>query len=284
MRELGAEVRVVKGDAANAEDVAHALTLVDTDGVALQGIVHAAGIPHTQPLARCTPADLAAVYLAKVRAPLVLLEASRGRSLDFFVLFSSMVSIWGARDQAVYAKPAITFSTTSPSLCRRAGIRATAINWGPVSGGGMMPAGEIAPLAALGMRPLPLSGMADRLAELAAGARAHNQPWWTSTARTSSARHYRNARAAKPFFSRLGRRPVAVQDVRTHRPIPARRSETLDDLAMYIRAEVAADPRLPRQPQNPRGSRPPGFLPKSAWTRSRSFQATQDCGLKPGWR
>ena len=45
-------------------------------------------------------------------------------------------------------------------------IPALAINWGPVSGGGMVPPSELDSLDALGIRPLPLASIADRLARV----------------------------------------------------------------------------------------------------------------------
>ena len=239
LRALGATVHVVAGDAANPSDVDRILLAMDLDGVALQGIVHAAGVPHAKPLVENDATDFETVYRAKVRAPLVLLDRTRQRTPEFFVLFSSMVSLWGAKGQGVYTA-GNHFLDDFAAACTKSGIHALAINWGPVSGGGMVPADALARVASMGVRPLPLSsisGLLTRVAPSISQAAIVDIDW-------NLFRAHFETRGPKPFFSRVGTRAIeqpreaaAARDVRL-KPYATR--TRIDDLAGFIRGEIAS--------------------------------------------
>ena len=238
LRRLGATVHVVAGDAANPSDVDRLLLAMDLDDVALQGIVHAAGVAHAKPLAECDASDFEAVYRAKVRAPLVLLDRTRERTPEFFVLFSSMVSLWGAKGQGVYAA-GNHFVDDFAVACSKSGMRALAINWGPVSGGGMVPAAELTRIASMGVHALPLSSISSlltRVSPAASQAAIVDIDW-------NLFRAHFETRGPKPFFSRVGTRaieqprPAATSiDVRL---TPETARARIDDLAGFIRAQIA---------------------------------------------
>ena len=241
LRGLGATVHVVAGDAASPADVDRLLLAMDLDGVALQGIVHAAGVPHAKPLAECDASDLEAVYRAKIRAPLVLLDRTRQRAPEFFVLFSSMVSLWGAKGQGVYAA-GNHFLDDFAAACTKTGIRAMSINWGPVSGGGMVPADALARVASMGVRPLPLSSIGDLMTRISASA---SQAAIVDIDWNRFRAHF-ETRSEKPFFGRVGTResePLAAT-VRLKPDTTSAGGHTaathhIADLAGFIRAQIA---------------------------------------------
>ncbi len=242
IRELGAHVSVVHGDAANADDVDRAIHECEHDGLELRGLVHAAGMPHARPLLDCTRDDLHTIYHAKLRAPLVLLARTERHSLDFFIVFSSMVALWGAKGQGIYAA-GNQFLDDLAVACRRSGRNAFAINWGPVTGGGMVPADELARLPSLGVRPLALTTVSTLLMRAltmpGSDAAVIDIDW-------SVFRAYHETRAAKPFFSRVGApRSAGERADQTAAPlvraaVDAGSARTADALAVYVRAEVAA--------------------------------------------
>ncbi|MCC7184847.1 MAG: SDR family NAD(P)-dependent oxidoreductase, partial [Acidobacteria bacterium] len=227
VRALGAVVHLVQGDASTAADVARAIELVDRDGQSLQGIIHAAGVAHAESLALSTREDLERVYRAKIQAPLVLQALSQDRGLDFFVAFSSMVSLWGAKGQAVYAA-GNHFLDDWAVIARQQGIPARAINWGPVSGGGMVPAAELAKVATLGVRALPVESIPRLLAQAMTVPSGHvaalDVTWEVFRAHFES-------RAPRPFFDNT-RMPVSVA--------PSAQVQATEDLRDLVRREVAA--------------------------------------------
>lgn len=227
VRALGAVVQLVQGDASVSADVTRALDAIDRDGHMLQGIVHAAGVAHAESLALSTREDLERVYRAKIQAPLVLQTLTEGRGLDFFVVFSSMVSLWGAKGQAVYAA-GNHFLDDWAVIARQQGVPARAINWGPVSGGGMVPVAELAKVASLGVRALPIESIPRLLAQamsVPSGQVAALDVTWEVF------RAHFESRAARPFFDAT-RAPVA--------PTTPSSSQGSDDMREIVRREVAA--------------------------------------------
>lgn len=227
VRALGAVVHLVQGDASVAADVTRALDTIDRDGYALQGIVHAAGVAHAESLALSTREDLERVYRAKIQAPLVLQTLTGDRGLDFFVVFSSMVSLWGAKGQAVYAA-GNHFLDDWAVIARQQGVPARSINWGPVSGGGMVPAAELAKVASLGVRALPIESIPRLLAQamtVPSGQVAALDVTWEVF------RAHFESRAARPFFDAT-RAPSTLTT--------ASSSPGGDDMREIVRREVAA--------------------------------------------
>ncbi|MFL6118932.1 SDR family NAD(P)-dependent oxidoreductase [Actinophytocola sp.] len=105
VRELearGAEVLAVRADVSEVDDVRRALKLAEERFGPVNGVVHAAGT-FAEGLAQLKDAGSAgAVLAAKARGVAVLDEVLDGRSLDFLVLCSSTVGVFGSVGQVDY--------------------------------------------------------------------------------------------------------------------------------------------------------------------------------------
>ena len=90
------------------------------------------------------------MFTAKVAGSWVLHQLTKDMDLDFFVGFSSMVSLWGSKGQGHYV--AGNSFLDSLSHHRRAlGLPALSVNWGPISGGGMLTEEVAAELKRMGV-------------------------------------------------------------------------------------------------------------------------------------
>jgi len=96
---------------------------------------------------------LAAVLRPKVAGAWVLHRLTRDLQLDFFVLFSSIASLWGSARAAHYAA-ANEFLDRLAHHRRALGLPGLSVNWGPWSGGGMATAEEREWLQEIGIEAL----------------------------------------------------------------------------------------------------------------------------------
>ena len=102
----------------------------------IKGIVHAAGVLADQTLPNLQPAAFEQVYRPKMKGAQNLHESTQHLHIDFFVLFSSTASGFGAAGQANYAA-ANGFLDALAMKRRREGHPAVSIRWGAWAGGGM---------------------------------------------------------------------------------------------------------------------------------------------------
>lgn len=129
LREQGVSVRVVAMDAADSTAVRRLVASLPQ----LRGVIHAAGVGGFDSLTEMAEETLQAVLKPKVDGAWELHTATQTATLDFFVLCSSIASVWGSKNQAHYA--AGNYFLDSLAAHRRAsGLRAVSINWGPWAG------------------------------------------------------------------------------------------------------------------------------------------------------
>jgi phthiocerol/phenolphthiocerol synthesis type-I polyketide synthase E len=95
IEELGGEVLVQQADVADEGQLRAVLARVEERFGALDGVIHAAGVPAGGMLAVRTPAAAAEVLAPKVDGTLALASLLAGRRLDFLVLCSSITAISG---------------------------------------------------------------------------------------------------------------------------------------------------------------------------------------------
>jgi acyl transferase domain-containing protein/acyl carrier protein len=136
LRQGGAEIVVARADVAELQQIARVISLIQESMPPLRGIVHAAGVLSDGSLVNLTPERLSLVMAPKVDGAWNLHAATADEALDFFVLFSSAVSVLGSPGQGSYAA-ANTFLDALAHARHRQGLPATSINWGPWADVGM---------------------------------------------------------------------------------------------------------------------------------------------------
>lgn len=94
----------------------------------INGIIHAAGVPGNGILLKKELQAFSEVIAPKIEGTWNLDHLTRGDQLDFFVLFSSVSGIFGGPGQSDYTA-ANSYLDGYAAYLRKAGIRATAINW-----------------------------------------------------------------------------------------------------------------------------------------------------------
>ncbi len=135
LEQMGAKILVIKADVANPEDMA--MALVQTRAVApLRGVIHAAGIVDDGILLQQSEKRFERVMLPKIQGGWNLHILTQDDKLDFFVLFSSIASLFGSSGQGNYAA-ANAFLDALAHYRHGLGLPALSINWGPWAKVGM---------------------------------------------------------------------------------------------------------------------------------------------------
>jgi acyl transferase domain-containing protein/NADPH:quinone reductase-like Zn-dependent oxidoreductase/NADP-dependent 3-hydroxy acid dehydrogenase YdfG/acyl carrier protein len=132
LRQSGTTIAVVQGDVSRPADVARARAAIAPGTPPLRGIVHAAGVLDDGAFLQQTWDRFERVLRPKVLGASALLEATDLDSLDFFAIYSSVAALMGPAGQANHAA-ANAWLDGCAEACRRTGVRATSINWGPWS-------------------------------------------------------------------------------------------------------------------------------------------------------
>jgi myxalamid-type polyketide synthase MxaE and MxaD len=151
----GARVEVLRADVARREEVDALLAHVRAALPPLAGVVHAAGVLENAAVAALDAGRLARVMAPKVSGAWHLHEATRSDPLEFFLLFSSAVSVLGSPGQANYAA-GNAFLDALAWYRRGLGLPASSINWGPWA--------EVGLVADAGLKGLPPAHGLDLLA------------------------------------------------------------------------------------------------------------------------
>ncbi len=125
-----AEVVVLASDVSRETEVGGVLTYIRERMPPLKGVIHAAAVFEDAVLFNLTWDEWQRVLSPKIAGAWLLHQGTRSLDLDFFVLFSSVLSLWGGAGQAAYAA-ANSFLDALAELRRSAGLPATVFNWGP---------------------------------------------------------------------------------------------------------------------------------------------------------
>ena len=241
IEQSGCRVLVCAADIADPTDVQRLMAEIEAGLPPLRGIVHAAGVIDDALLIRQERRRMRSVMAPKVRGTLLLHAATAGRTLDFFVCFSSAAAIVGAAGQANYAA-ANAFTDALMQARRSQGLPGLSINWGAWGEVGMaarMPADLRAKTAAQGMGAIaPAAGLAllgDLLRGTAAQAcvMALDWPIWL---------RQQHPQGAPPFFAAFDRQdaapapPPAAPAWLADAPAEQRMTHLFD----HVRGQVAA--------------------------------------------
>ena len=129
---LGQQVELVilPSDVSRQADVEATLVHIRERMPPLKGVIHAAAVFDDAVIENITWEQLDCVSRPKIAGAWRLSQATSGLPLDFFVLFSSVLSLWGAAGQATYTA-ANGFLDSLAASRRAAGLPAAVFNWGP---------------------------------------------------------------------------------------------------------------------------------------------------------
>ena len=136
MEEAGARVDIEQVDVGESEAVTRVVDQLGRTGYPVRGVFHCAGVLDDGVLAQQSWARFVRVMTPKVDGAWNLHQATRHLPLDWFVLFSSASSLFGAAGQSNYAA-GNAFLDALAHYRRAQGQPALSVNWGAWSGGGM---------------------------------------------------------------------------------------------------------------------------------------------------
>jgi acyl transferase domain-containing protein/NADPH:quinone reductase-like Zn-dependent oxidoreductase/NAD(P)-dependent dehydrogenase (short-subunit alcohol dehydrogenase family)/SAM-dependent methyltransferase/acyl carrier protein len=135
LREREVAVHIVKGDVSSPNDVVNLFAEVRKIGKRLRGIFHLAMVIDDAPLTALNRDRMASVIGPKARGAWLLHQASLDMTLDCFVMFSSVSSIFGNPAQGNYAA-ANAFLDSLAHHRQTLGLPGLTINWGVLGGEG----------------------------------------------------------------------------------------------------------------------------------------------------
>ncbi|MFL6583688.1 MAG: SDR family NAD(P)-dependent oxidoreductase [Chthoniobacterales bacterium] len=141
LRDRGTEVQIVKADAGSAEDICRVFARIHESGQPLRGVFHLAMAIDDAVLSQLNRDRMATVIGPKAVGAWLLHEATRDMSLDCFVMFSSISSIFGNPAQGNYGA-ANAFLDSLAHHRRALGLPALTINWGVLGGEGYVARNE----------------------------------------------------------------------------------------------------------------------------------------------
>ncbi len=129
LKQAGAYLKIIPADVSDANQVARMFREIQENMPVLGGIIHAAGVLEDHLLTAQTWESFEKVLRPKVQGAWNLHQASQNLPLDFFVMFSSIVSLFGSPGQANHAA-ANAFLDSLAWYRRSQGLPGISINWG----------------------------------------------------------------------------------------------------------------------------------------------------------
>ncbi|MEA5581854.1 SDR family NAD(P)-dependent oxidoreductase [Nodularia harveyana UHCC-0300] len=132
LENMGAEVIVKAADVVDIEQMTKVMADIERSHPPLRGIIHAVGVLDDGVLQQQTWSRFTKVMAPKVQGAWNLHQLTQHINLDFFVLFSSVASLFGSPGQANHAA-ANAFLDTWAHYRQQQGLPGLSINWGVVS-------------------------------------------------------------------------------------------------------------------------------------------------------
>ena len=129
LERAGAEVTVLAADVTNVAQMRSAVQEARRRYGRLDGVIHAAGVPGGGVIQLKTSEAAAAVMAPKVAGTQALSQAVAGLELDFFVLCSSSIALFGGGGQVDYCAANNYLDAFAREYARRTGTPTISINW-----------------------------------------------------------------------------------------------------------------------------------------------------------
>ncbi len=124
-----AQVNLIKADIADTNQLAQALSQIESTLPPLRGVIHCAGVTSDRTILKQDWSSFSQVLAPKVQGAWNLHLLTQKYDLESFILFSSASSLVGSPGQANYCA-ANAFLDALAHGRRRLGLPASAINWG----------------------------------------------------------------------------------------------------------------------------------------------------------
>ena len=250
IEKLGAVVDITTVDAGEMSSLRAVMDSFGRERPRLGGIVHAAGVVETQAIESLPLDALSRVMRPKVTGAWNLHRLSQEHTPDFFVMFSSAASVWGAAGMAHYAA-ANHFLDALARYRTGSGLPATCLNWGWWEGGGTTQE-QHDYYAQIGLESMPsVSALAALEAVLGSG-RSHATIARVEWSRFSAVYQARRARPLLEYINDVADRSRRDDGAATVTSIDliarlrnAADHDKLPQLASHVRAEVARVLGLP---------------------------------------
>lgn len=138
LQECSANVLSRRCDVSKKSSIANVLAQLNRTGIVVRGVIHAAGVLEDAPLEKQSRGSFERVFAPKVDGAWYLHEetVNLGMDLDFFIMFSSISSLFGSTAQANYS--AANACLDGLARHRHAnGLPAVSIQWGAWTEAGM---------------------------------------------------------------------------------------------------------------------------------------------------
>ncbi|WP_424097227.1 SDR family NAD(P)-dependent oxidoreductase [Moorena producens] len=132
LKEAGANLVVEKADVSSLEQMARVVTKIEQSLPPLTGVIHCAAVLEDGVLQQQNWSNFTKVMKPKVQGAWHLHQLTQNQPLDFFILFSSIASLFGSPGQSNYAA-ANAFLDGLAYYRRTIGLPGLSINWGTVS-------------------------------------------------------------------------------------------------------------------------------------------------------
>jgi len=165
LEDLGAEVLVARADVVSREEMEAAVAAARARFGAIRGVVHAAGLPGGGVVQLKDPKVAAAVLGPKLGGARVLEQVLAGERLDFFVVCSSTIGIYGNFGQIDYCAANCFLDAFAEDLAARRGVPAFSINYGAWREVGMAVHARVPTVAAPALAGPPLHPLVHALVE-----------------------------------------------------------------------------------------------------------------------
>ena len=147
LQRSGTQIKIIKADLSDSDQVNHIFTEFNSNSpkkgnkqhkapLTLRGVIHAAGVLDDGLLLNQNWERFETVMKPKIIGTWNLHQATKDRNLDFFVCFSSIVSLIGSPGQGNYSA-ANGFMDALMQHRRMLKLSGLSINWGPWSDSGM---------------------------------------------------------------------------------------------------------------------------------------------------
>ncbi len=132
LRKSGVTVEMLGNDATKPGDVDALFAEIGSDDIPLKGVIHSAMRLDDQLFASLDPARIEAVMKPKIAGAGLVDQATRKIDLDYFIMYSSVTTLFGNPGQAPYVAANAYLESLAASR-REAGFPALTVGWGPIS-------------------------------------------------------------------------------------------------------------------------------------------------------